>query len=291
MTTQVDVAIKPVIKVSGLAVGYEGKAVVSDLSFHVNRGDFLCIIGENGTGKSTVLKVLLKLLQPIAGEFEIHADQNGANDHNGYGSSSGDSSSIGVGSRSRIGGGNSSIGYLPQQTVVQRDFPASVREVVLSGVLSRHGLFSFYSRADKQLADEAMHSFGVYPLAKQSYRELSGGQQQRVLLARALVARQDIFMLDEPTAGLDPKATTEMYELLSKLHEQGLTIIMVTHDIAASIRCCSHVLQLGNQQQLFFGTSAEFLATEAQAIVGNSPQATRSSPEQQLLSRKTHANA
>ena len=270
MTTQVDVAIKPVIKVSGLAVGYEGKAVVSDLSFQVNRGDFLCIIGENGTGKSTVLKVLLKLLQPIAGEFEIHADQNGANDHNGYGSS---------------------IGYLPQQTVVQRDFPASVREVVLSGVLSRHGLFSFYSRADKQLADEAMHSFGVYPLAKQSYRELSGGQQQRVLLARALVARQDIFMLDEPTAGLDPKATTEMYELLSKLHEQGLTIIMVTHDIAASIRCCSHVLQLGNQQQLFFGTSAEFLATEAQAIVGNSPQATRSSPEQQLLSRKTHANA
>jgi zinc transport system ATP-binding protein len=275
MTIQANAANKPVIRVSSLTAGYDGKAVVSDLSFQVNKGDFLCIIGENGTGKSTVLKVMLKLLQPITGELEIIANNN---NHNG----------------------NSSIGYLPQKTEAQRDFPASVRELVLSGTLNRRALFSFYSRADRQLADESMHWFGIASHAKQSYRELSGGQQQRVLLARALVARQDIIMLDEPTAGLDPRATTEMYELLSELHEQGLTIIMVTHDIAASVSCCSHVLQLGNQQQLFFGTSAEFLATEAQAIMSNSPQATRSSSEQQAsskpadtsnLSRKTHADA
>jgi zinc transport system ATP-binding protein len=155
------------------------------------------------------------------------------------------------------------IGYLPQQTVVQKDFPASVREVVLSGCLNRCGLRPFYSKNEKQMAADNMEKLGIAALAKQCYRELSGGQQQRVLLARALCAARKILLLDEPVAGLDPQAATEMYALITKMNESGITIIMISHDTACSIKYASHVLHIGNHSVLFYGTKEDYLRSEA----------------------------
>jgi zinc transport system ATP-binding protein len=220
-----------------LTLGYEGKIVVSGLSFTVNTGDYLCIVGENGSGKSTLMKAILKLNMPISGQILT---------------------------------GNSllpdEVGYLPQQTVVQKDFPASVREVVRSGCLNRCGLRPFYNKAEKRMAEDNMEKLGIASLARHCYRELSGGQQQRVLLARALCAARKILLLDEPAAGLDPKAEVEMYDLLTKLNESGITIIMISHDIAASIKYASRILHIGNKSPLFFGTRTEYLKSEAGRI-------------------------
>jgi zinc transport system ATP-binding protein len=155
------------------------------------------------------------------------------------------------------------IGYLPQQTAIQKDFPASVREVVRSGCLNRCGLRPFYSNAEKRMAEENMEKLGITSLAKRCYRELSGGQQQRALLARALCATGKILLLDEPVAGLDPKATVEMYDLIAKLNASGITIIMISHDIGASVKYASHILHIGNQTVLFFGTKVDYLKSEA----------------------------
>ncbi len=180
-----------------LLVGYEGKAILDHLNFEIHAGDHLCVVGENGAGKSTLMKTLLGLQQPISGQIEM-----------------------GDGLR------RNEIGYLPQQTIVQRDFPASVQEIVLSGCQSRCGLRPFYSREEKQLAQDAMHKMQIGSLAKCCYRELSGGQQQRVLLARALCATRKMLLLDEPVSGLDPKVTTEMYHLIEKLNQQeGITAV------------------------------------------------------------------
>ena len=223
----------PQLACQHLTLGYEGKTVVSGLSFEVNAGDYLCIVGENGSGKSTLMKTILKLKTPISGKITT-------------------------------GGGiePNEIGYLPQQTVVQKDFPASVREVVRSGCLNRCGLRPFYNKAEKQMAEDNMEKLGIAPLAKRCYRELSGGQQQRTLLARALCATRKILLLDEPVAGLDPKATTEMYDLIKKLNESGTTIIMISHDIAASVKHASHILHIGDQRALFIGTKADYLKSE-----------------------------
>ena len=214
-----------------LTLGYEGQTVVSGLSFTVSAGDYLCIVGENGSGKSTLMKTILKLKTPTAGR--IHAQPN-------------------------LG----EIGYMPQQTVAQKDFPASVREVVRSGLLNRCGWRPFYTKAEKQLAEENMFRLGIAPLAKRCYRELSGGQQQRVLLARALCATHKILLLDEPASGLDPKATTEMYQLIAGLHANGTTIIMISHDIGASVKYASHILHIGNGAAVFFGTTQEYAQSE-----------------------------
>ncbi|MCL2152726.1 MAG: metal ABC transporter ATP-binding protein [Oscillospiraceae bacterium] len=227
----------PQLACQNLTLGYERKTVISDLSFTVNAGDYLCIVGENGSGKSTLMKTILKLKMPMSGQI-ITGD----------------------------GLKPDEIGYLPQQTVIQKDFPASVREVVRSGCLNRCGLRPFYNTAEKQMAEDNMEKLGIIPLAKRCYRELSGGQQQRALLARALCAAQRILLLDEPVAGLDPKATAEMYGLIKKLNDSGVTIIMISHDIAASVRYASHILHIGNQAALFFGTRADFLTSEAGRI-------------------------
>ncbi|MCL2671116.1 MAG: ABC transporter ATP-binding protein [Clostridiales bacterium] len=216
-----------------LDLGYEGKTVLSGISFTVNAGDYLCIVGENGSGKSTLMKTVLRLKTPMSGKI-LHGDGLETNE----------------------------IGYLPQQTVVQKDFPASVREVVRSGCLGRSGMRSTYSRADKQLAEENMERLGIAPLAKHCYRELSGGQQQRVLLARALCATRKMLLLDEPAAGLDPKATAEMYEWIRKLHADGTTVLMISHDITASVKYASHILHIGKQSALFFGTKSDYLQSE-----------------------------
>ncbi|MBE6758982.1 MAG: metal ABC transporter ATP-binding protein [Ruminococcaceae bacterium] len=217
----------------GLSLGYDGKSVVDGLDFSVNSGDYLCIVGENGSGKSTLMKTILHLRQPISGTIEF-----------------------GDGLKS------SEIGYLPQQTVVQKDFPASVREIVLSGCLNRCGLRPFYTKREKLMAAENMSRLGISELAGACYRELSGGQQQRVLLARALCATGKLLLLDEPTAGLDPVVTTELYELIARLNrESGITIIMITHDIAAAEKYASHVLHICHEP-LFFGTAADYFRSE-----------------------------
>ena len=219
------------ITVKDLAVGYDGQVVERNISFSVNKGDYLCILGENGSGKSTLMKTLLRLQKPIAGEI-LMGDGLKANE----------------------------IGYLPQQTVVQKDFPASVREIVRSGCLGREGLHPFYSKEDKELAEKNMERMGITKLAKHCYRELSGGQQQRVLLARALCATGKLLVLDEPVTGLDPKATQEMYELIKKLNTEGIAVIMITHDVTAAVQYASHVLQVGTSA--FFGTKEAYLARE-----------------------------
>ena len=224
----------PQLTCQNVTLGYEGRTVISDLSFTVNVGDYLCIVGENGSGKSTLMKAILKLKMPISGQI-------------------------------MMGEGllQNEIGYLPQQTVVQKDFPASVREVVRSGSLNRCGLRPFYNKVEKQMAEENMKELGIKNLAKHCYRELSGGQQQRVLLARALCATRKILLLDEPVAGLDPKATVEMYDLIRKLNKSGITIMMISHDITASVKYASHILHIGKQSALFFGKTADYLKSEA----------------------------
>ena len=216
------------IKVSGVSLGYEGKAIVTDLDFEVNKGDYLCIVGENGSGKSTLMKTLLGQKNVVSGKIEF-----------------------GDGLKQK------EIGYLPQQTPVQKDFPASVKEIVYSGCLNGCGLRPFYSKEHKKRANEIMEKLGITDLASSCYRELSGGQQQRVLLARALCATKKMLVLDEPVAGLDPVVTKNLYRLISDINKEGTTVIMVSHDIHAAIEFASHILHIGNKP-LFFGTKEDY---------------------------------
>ena len=220
------------ITVQDLSLGYDAHSIVEDLNFTVNSGDYLCIVGENGSGKTTLMKTLLGLQEPIRGQILIDDGLK-----------------------------RNEIGYLPQQTIVQKDFPASVREIVLSGCQGRCGLRPFYSKEEKQLAEENMQRMGITELASRCYRELSGGQQQRVLLARALCATRKVLLLDEPVSGLDPKVTAEMYSLIESLNKDGITIIMISHDIAAAIRYASHILHIG--ARIFFGTKEEYETSDA----------------------------
>ena len=153
------------------------------------------------------------------------------------------------------------IGYLPQQTVVQKDFPASVEEIVLSGCQGRCGLRPFYNKAEKQLAEQNIERMNITSLKKRCYRELSGGQQQRVLLARALCATQKLLLLDEPVSGLDPKVTLEMYRLIEQINKNdGITIIMISHDIVSAVKYATHILYVG--KEIFFGTKSEYLNSD-----------------------------
>ena len=209
-----------------LTLGYEGEAILDGLSFSVNAGDYLCIVGENGSGKSTLMRTMLGLQKPMRGSI-----------------------AFGDGLREK------ELGYLPQQTAVQRDFPATVWEIVLSGCQSRLGRRPFYTRADRALAERSLERMGIAPLRRRCYRELSGGQQQRVLLARALCATQKLLLLDEPVSGLDPRVTAEMYELIERLNRRdGVTVVMISHDVAAAARYATHILHIGGKGT-FFGTA------------------------------------
>ncbi len=216
------------INVSGVSLGYEGKAIVTNLDFSVGKGDYLCIVGENGSGKSTLMKTLLGQKSVIAGKIEF-----------------------GEGLK------QNEIGYLPQQTEVQKDFPASVKEIVHSGCLNGCGIRPFYSKVQKKRAANIMEKLNIADLADKCYRELSGGQQQRVLLARALCASKKLLILDEPVAGLDPVVTKNLYRLISDINREGITVIMVSHDIHAAIEFASHILHIGNKP-LFFGTKDDY---------------------------------
>ncbi len=221
------------INIKNISLSYENMTVIENLSFNVENGDYLCIVGENGSGKSTLVKALLSLKKPVNGSIEF-----------------------GDGLKQK------EIGYLSQQTGAQRDFPASVKEVVLSGCLNSRGFLPFYSRKEYRRAIRSMKRLGIDDLMKRSYRELSGGQQQRVLLARALCATKKLLLLDEPITGLDPMAAAELYELISKINKSGVTIIMVTHDISAALKYANNVLCM-REKDYFFGSVKEFLSSDA----------------------------
>ena len=214
-----------------LCLGYDGREIVHGLNFEIDAGDYLCIVGENGSGKSTLMRTLLGLQQPMSGKVLT-----------------------GEGLLQK------EIGYLPQQTAVQKDFPATVREIVISGFQGWCGLRPFYTKEEKRIAEENAERMGISHLAKRCYRELSGGQQQRVLLARALCATGKMLLLDEPVSGLDPKATAEMYRLIEKLNSDGITVIMISHDMEAALFYADRILHIGNT--VFFGTKQEYLNSE-----------------------------
>ena len=211
------------------AFSYDGRTVLEGVDFSLNAGDYLCVVGENGSGKSTLIKGLLSLKAPASGRI-----------------------TLGDGLK------RSEIGYLPQQTEIQRDFPASVWEVVLSGCLNSLGGRLFYGEAEKRRAQENLERMGIEDIKNAGYQELSGGQQQRVLLARALCATKKLLLLDEPVTGLDPVAAGEMYNLIKLVNLcDDISVIMVTHDIHEAVRYATHILHLGHRQ-LFFGTASEY---------------------------------
>lgn len=212
-----------------LALGYEDGVVAEHINFVVDQGDYLCVVGENGAGKSTLIKTLLHLIRPISGELIM------------------DDGIL-----------PQEIGYLPQQTMVQRDFPASVWEIVLSGALTKCGRRPWYGRAEKETASRNLERMGMAEFKTRCYRNLSGGQQQRVLLARALCATSKLLLLDEPVTGLDPKTAEEFYGLLKSLNQEGLAIIMVSHDIRTAVSQASHVLHI-DKENSFYGTREEYL--------------------------------
>jgi len=224
------------IKCKDLSVGYDGNIVSQGINFNLEASDYLCIVGENGAGKSTLMKTLLGLIPKLSGEIEYGEDLS-----------------------------KSDIGYLPQQTLLQKDFPASVREIVLSGHIGKGSLH--YSRIQKQIARESMEYMSISNLANKCYMDLSGGQKQRVLLARALCATSKLILLDEPVTGLDPKVTTDFYNLVKKLNDDGISIIMVSHDIESSIKYASHILHIA-EKQLFFGETKDYIDSQAYKIFG-----------------------
>lgn len=223
----------PYIIADHLSIGYEGKEIATDISFRVKKGDYLYIIGENGAGKSTLMKTILGLINPVKGKI-VFGD----------------------------GLGKKEIGYLPQQTQIQKNFPASVEEIVLSGCQGHKGLRPFYTKEEKLIAKENMELLHLSEIKKKCYRELSGGQQQRVMLARAVCATRKIILLDEPVAGLDSKVTEELYSLIEQLnHQNGVTIVMISHDMKAAMTYASHILYIG--KSIFYGTREEYMEKAA----------------------------
>ncbi|MDR2709259.1 MAG: ATP-binding cassette domain-containing protein [Elusimicrobiota bacterium] len=218
------------IKCGGASFEFDLRLVLKDINFEVLQGDYICIVGDNGSGKTTLLKGLLKIKRPCKGEIVF-----------------GDGLEL------------SDIGYLPQSAIVQKDFPASVNEVVLSGRLNSRGLMPFYRKIDREIADENMELLSVINLKRKCFRELSGGQQQRVLLARALCAAKRLLVLDEPVAGLDPLALNELYKIIKDINEKkGIAVVMVSHDIKNAVRDASRILQV-QTRQVFWGKAQDYI--------------------------------
>lgn len=220
------------ITCENLAIGHDGKAIIKDINFSVNKGEYLFVLGENGAGKSTLMKTILNLIPPIDGKI-LFGDNLKKNE----------------------------IGYLPQQTDAQKDFPASVMEIVLSGHQGHMGIRPFYTKKEKELARENIRRMNLSDLTERCFSELSGGQKQRVLLARALCATSKMILMDEPVSGLDPKMTIQMYDTAEELNKEGVTLIMISHDISAAIKYADHILYVG--KELFYGTKDEFISDKA----------------------------
>ncbi|MDR2071654.1 MAG: metal ABC transporter ATP-binding protein [Treponema sp.] len=223
-----------VLSCRDVSFAYEGNTVLRDLNFTLEEGDYLWVIGENGSGKSTLIQGILGLKKPGSGTIALGGELT-----------------------------SREVGYLPQQMPGRQDFPAGVYEVVLSGRLGKRAFYPFYTRRDKQIAEENLTRLGIGDLRNRCYRELSGGQQRRALLARSLCAGSRLLVLDEPAAGLDPLVTPELYRLIEKINrEAGLTVIMVSHDIQGALRYASCILHLKNEQ-LFFGKPEDYKKSEA----------------------------
>ena len=218
---------------SDLLIKYENTTVIRSLSFSVNRGDYLCIVGDNGAGKSTLIKCILGLKTLTSGSITFDPDFD-----------------------------RSKIGYISQLNEINEDFPASVREVVMLGCLGQHGFLPVYSAKEKKLCAEVLKKLHIESIAERSFRELSGGQRKRVLLARALMTSADLLFLDEPAAALDPNATKDLYDTVAVLNKEGTTILMVSHDIHASIHHATHILHLSGEEAAFFGTTDEYLESK-----------------------------
>ena len=237
---------KLLVRADNISLAYEGKRVINGLSLDIHSGDFLCIVGENGSGKTTFMNALLGLKKCCEGEITLHDLKR------------------------------CEIGVLPQKTPVQNDFPALVFEIVLSGCIGKKRGVAFYTRADRRRAFENMEKLGITSIAKQSFRELSGGQQQRVLLARALCAAEKLILLDEPAASLDPKASADMYSLLADINtRENMTVIMVSHDIKGVLQHASHVLQV-NRSSITLYTRDEYEAATACPVCAEKSSRTQS---------------
>ena len=226
------------IAMKDVTIAFEGTVAVDHVSFEVNPGDYVVVVGENGSGKSTLMRAMLGLVRPRSGRI-LYGD----------------------------GLVKNQIGYLPQQTAAQRDFPASVEEVVLSGCVNRMGRRFFFNRTDREKAGRNMRLLDVYGLRKRSYRTLSGGQQQRALLARALCATDAMLLLDEPVTGLDPAAAAEFYDVIRDLNRKhGVAVVMVSHDLGGAMRDANKVLQMDRGMD-FFGSARDFEARMAEGAV------------------------
>ena len=213
------------ITLKNVTIQYENKKVIDDLTFSINKGDYICVLGDNGSGKTTLIKGILGLLKIKSGEINFNIKK-------------------------------SCIGYLPQQNQIQKDFPACVNEIVMSGLISKKGLRPFFLRKEKEIAEKNMKRLGILHLRKKHFSELSGGQQQRVLIARALCAGEEILFLDEPVNTLDNETANDLYAVLSRLNREGITIFMISHDKELAVFNAKKILYLGNK--VFFGTKKEF---------------------------------
>ncbi len=221
------------IEVKNLTMSYERTQVLKNVSFTLGQGEWLSIVGENGSGKTTLLKGIAGLLPLKEGSINFGC-----------------------------GVTRKTVGYLPQQTAVQRDFPACVHEVVLSGCTGGRKLFGMHTKADRQRAHDAIHELGIEEIHHRPYCDLSGGQQQRVLLARALCATQKLLLLDEPVTGLDPLVSNEMYSSIRTLNrKRGVAVIMVSHDIKGAVKYSDKILHIGSSVE-FFGTTGDYLKSE-----------------------------
>lgn len=229
-----------ILNCENVSLSYDGTTVAENINFTVNEGDYLCILGENGSGKTTLIKSILGLKKVANGKIT-------------YGE--------GVSAKN--------IGYLPQKQSFNTDFPANVREIIRTGFLGGRGFRPYYSRAERERAEELMQTLGIAQFARRSFSELSGGQQKRVLLARALCSTEKLLILDEPTAALDPIVTEELYEMTKKLNSEiGISIIMVSHDVAAATKFANRILHI-KHEQLFFGSTEKYLETDlAKAYMG-----------------------
>ncbi len=229
-----------ILKCENVALSYDGRTVAENIDFQIDEGDYLCVLGENGSGKTTLINALLGLKKVANGKIVYGEGVKAEN-----------------------------IGYLPQKQSVGADFPACVREIVRTGFLGKRGFRFYYSKEERERAEELMKTLGIDGFAKRAFGELSGGQQKRVLLARALCSTENLLILDEPTAALDPIVTEELYEMTKKLNdEEKISIIMVSHDVSAATKYANKILHI-KHEQLFFGSTEEYLKTElAKAYLG-----------------------
>lgn len=225
------------IEVKNVRLAYDGVTILDNINFSVNRGDYFCIVGENGSGKSTLMRAILSLKPVSGGEIIMNGIKS------------------------------SEIGYLPQRMNSRRDFPASIYEVVISGC---GGSTLFYRSEHKKNAAAAIERVGLTGMEKRCFSELSGGQAQRVLLARALCAAKSLILLDEPVAGLDPEATADMYNCIESLNRDGMTVIMISHDIASVLKYATNILHVGNNTSFACGKE-EYL----KFIEGNEKEGTK----------------